>query len=169
MEAAGASIRLYRQSDFAALHAINAASTPGVSEETEQSLSGILSFATCFVAQDRSKTPTGFISLIEPGQLAYGSPNLRWFEAWRDREKKSLIYVDRIAIAESARGSGLGEALYRQAFAQFADREVIAAEVNTIPDNPGSHRFHDRLGFVRVGQQVFTEGEKAVAYYIRKL
>ena len=169
MEAAGASIRPYRQSDFAALHDINAASTPGVSEETEEGLSEILSLATCFVAQDACERPIGFITLIEPGVSTYGSPNLRWFEAWQDREERSLIYVDRIAVAESARGSGLGEALYRHAFAQFADREVIAAEVNTIPDNPGSHRFHDRLGFVRVGQQVFTEGEKAVAYYIRKL
>lgn len=162
-------IRPYRESDFETLLRINSASTPGVSEESASSFRQILSVGTCLVVEDDAGLVQGFINLIEPGTLAYESPNLRWFEAWQAVEGRSLIYVDRIAFAETARGKGMGDALYRHVFKACAERSFIGAEVNTAPDNPGSHRFHRRMGFDRVGEQVFKPGEKAVAYYARSL
>ena len=80
-----------------------------------------------------------------------------------------MIYVDRIALLSKWRGMGLGEALYQAAFSHFSGLDEIGCEINILPPNPGSHRFHQRLGFHQIGEQTFLEGEKSVAYYVRTL
>jgi len=162
-------IRNYRASDLPVLHAANEASVPGVSTETEQDLARWISLSTCFVAADADDAPLGFLTLIPTGTMAYPSENLRWFEAYATRTGKRVIYVDRIALLPEARGGGLGEALYRTAFEQVSNHDEIACEVNTAPPNPGSHRFHIRLGFRRVAERSFAQGAKSVAYYVRSL
>jgi hypothetical protein len=47
--------------------------------------------------------------------------------------------------------------------------DEIGCEVNTAPPNPGSQRFHTRLGFVGIGEQIFEAGSKSVRYYSRPL
>ena len=47
--------------------------------------------------------------------------------------------------------------------------DTIGCEVNRLPPNPGSLRFHKRLGFFEVGGQVFVTGEKEVIYLERGL
>ena len=81
-----------------------------------------------------------------------------------------MNYVDRIAIDAPARGQRIGEALYQAVFAVCAGRyDAIGCEVNRLPPNPGSLRFHKRLGFEEVGGQAFVPGEKEVIYLERKL
>ena len=162
-------IRRYRSADLAVLHHANQASVPGVSTETMEHLSRWIGLSTCFVAANAADQPLGFVTLIAPGTLAYPSDNLRWFETYAERTGKSLIYVDRIAMLPEARGQGLGEALYTAAFNHFSAMDEIGCEVNSLPPNPGSHRFHQRLGFQQIGEQVFVAGEKSVTYYARPL
>ena len=163
-------IRPYRPADLDALYAINQASTPGVGhEDSAQGLARWLALGTCLVAVDESDAPLGFINLIETGVEAYESANLRWFEDYVARTGRDLIYVDRIALAAAARGQRLGEQLYQAAFEHFAGRDEMGCEVNTIPPNPGSHRFHQRLGFKEVGTRSYQDGAKAVAFYARAL
>ncbi len=161
------SIRPYTPADLPALYAINQASTPGVGhEDSAKGLKRWIDLSTCLVAADAQDRPLGFITLIEPGTQAYDSANLRWFEAWQAAEGCDLLYVDRIALSEAARGQRLGQRLYEAAFEIARGRDWLGAEVNTDPDNPGSHRFHARLGFVRIGEKRYTP-EYAVAYYAR--
>lgn len=163
-------IRAYKPGDLDALYAINQQSTPGVGhEDSAAGLARWIDLSTCLVAVDDSDQPLGFITLLQPGTLAYDSQNLRWFEAWLEGRDESLIYVDRIAIAETARGQNIGEQLYNAAFSTFAETNLIGCEVNTAPNNPGSHRFHKRLGFNEVGTRQYDEGRKGVAYYTRAL
>ncbi len=162
-------IRPYRASDLPRLHAANQASVPGVSEETETDLAKWIDLSTCFVVADRDDAALGFVTLIPTGTPDYPSENLRWFEAYSARTGRSVIYVDRIALLPDTRGQGLGETLYQAAFDHFADHDEIGCEVNVRPPNPGSHRFHKRLGFERIGDQSFANGAKSVAYYIREL
>lgn len=162
-------IRPYTSSDFLRLYAANQASVPGVGRETEDSLAEWIKLSTCLVSVDDADQARGFITVMELDQPAYDSPNMRWFEAYRDRTAKSVVYVDRIALLPEARGQRLGEALYHAAFVAFAGRDEIGCEVNTLPPNPGSHRFHQRLGFVEVGEAVYRPGEKAVVFYARAL
>lgn len=163
-------IRPYRSADLPALYAINQASTPGVGhEDCAAGLQRWINVSTCLVAADASDAPRGFITLIPPGTLTYDSENLRWFERYQIGRTETLIYVDRIALATTARGRRLGEALYTAAFEAFAETDKIGCEVNTLPDNPGSHRFHQRLGFKQVGTRSYDNDQKSVAYYTRDL
>ena len=96
----------------------------------------------------------------------YHSPNFLWFKARFDR----FAYIDRIVIAASAHGRGLGRALYERMFAdaKAAGFKRIVAEVNAVPPNPTSLAFHERLGFMAIGEQAFDAG-KTVRYFERAL
>jgi len=92
----------------------------------------------------------------------YDGTHFRWFRAHRDR----FVYVDRIVVAETARGRGLARSLYLNLFAQARNlgHDRIVCEVNADPPNPASDAFHAGLGFVPVGTGVMPEG-KTVTYF----
>lgn len=162
-------IRLFQPEDLAALHKINQAGVPGVGHaETADDLGALIAMGTCLVAIGGDGAPIGFINLVAPGTAAYNSDNLRWIEDWIAREQVSAHYVDRIAIGETARGQGVGEALYRAAFEAAKPNAYLCCEVNTDPDNPGSHRFHQRLGFKAIGDHRY-HADYAIRFYSRSL
>lgn len=96
----------------------------------------------------------------------YDSPNFLWFRARFER----FVYVDRVAVAASARGRGLARALYETLFrkAQAAGHDRIVAEVNKEPPNPASDAFHAAMGFSVIGSALLANG-KAVRYYELRL
>lgn len=162
-------IRAYSSEDFARVFDANEASVPGVGKESEASLARWIALSTCFVATDETDQALGFLTVMALHQPDYDSPNMRWFESYVAKTGKRLVYVDRIALLPEARGRNLGEALYQAAFEQFKNADEMGCEINTLPPNPGSHRFHARLGFEQVGEATYVPGEKAVAFYTRKL
>ncbi len=110
-------------------------------------------------------TPDAFIIAFDE-DADYDSPNFLWF---RDRYER-FIYIDRVVVAASAHGQGLGRALYEKLFdaAKAAGYPCVVAEVNTVPPNPGSLAFHDRMGFEAV-EDVTWSPEKSVRYFARTL
>ncbi|MCC7020146.1 MAG: GNAT family N-acetyltransferase [Ardenticatenales bacterium] len=98
-----------------------------------------------------------FLAMVETAE--YESLNFRWFVERYPR----FTYVDRIAVAEGYRGLGIGRRLYAdvEALARGRGRgtgdgaiaEWLTCEVNIAPPNPGSMAFHERLGFVGVGER----------------
>ncbi|ESQ89372.1 hypothetical protein ABAC460_12745 [Asticcacaulis sp. AC460] len=103
----------------------------------------------------------GFILTFDQ-TAGYDSPNFLWFKARYDR----FCYIDRVVIAASAQGRGLGKALYQHLFeaAKTAGFNSVVCEVNLDPPNPGSIAFHERLGFEAVGEQTLPNG-KTVRYF----
>jgi predicted GNAT superfamily acetyltransferase len=97
----------------------------------------------------------------------YDSPNFLWF---RERYRR-FVYVDRIAVAKSARGRGHARRLYEHLFSRAveAGHAIVACEVNSDPPNPASDAFHAALGFQEVGQAALHGGKKSVRYYLRPL
>lgn len=97
-------------------------------------------------------------------RAAYDSPNFLWFRERRPR----FLYVDRIVVAQRARGRGLARALYHEVFAAAAasGRDRVACEVNREPPNPASDAFHAALGFTEVGRCAPAPG-KVVRYLER--
>lgn len=97
----------------------------------------------------------------------YASPNFVWF---RDRYPR-FAYVDRIAVAERARGKGHARRLYEHLFEQARQdgHSVVTCEVNADPPNPASDAFHAALGFRVVGEAAIYGGERTVRYYERPL
>ncbi len=88
----------------------------------------------------------------------YDSPNFLWFRGRYER----FVYVDRIAVAPSARGAGLARALYEDLFqaVRTAGHTDIVCEVNSDPPNPASDAFHARLGFAEVGRAELANGKQ---------
>jgi len=97
----------------------------------------------------------------------YDSTNYLWF---RHRYPR-FAYVDRVAVAQSARGRGLARRLYEELFtkAVAAGHTMVACEVNSDPPNPGSDAFHAALGFSEVGNATIYGGERSVRYFVKPL
>jgi len=112
-------------------------------------LDGLAAKAVRFDVIEIEAEVVGFMILLGPG-ASYPSPNYAWFSDNYD----SFIYVDRIALGEGARGRGFGPELYNRAVeaAKTTHAPVVLAEVNTIPSNPRSMRFHELFGFVEASR-----------------
>ena len=110
-------------------------------------------------------TPDAFLIAFDQ-DADYESPNFLWF---RDRFER-FVYIDRVVVAASAHGQGLGRQLYEKLFdeAKGAGYPCVLAEVNTNPPNPGSLSFHDKMGFEAVDDVTWSP-EKSVRYFARTL
>ncbi len=143
----GVSIRDAVKGDEEFILALNAASTPAVGEMDAQDYADIAGWAHRVLVAELDGKRCGFLILIRPGS-AYPSLNYTWFElTFREH-----LYVDRIAVAETAKGRGVGRALYDEAMKiAAADGDMrLTAEVNVDPPNPDSIAFHERMGFRRL-------------------
>jgi predicted GNAT superfamily acetyltransferase len=106
----------------------------------------------------------GFLLAFAP-DAGLASPNFRWFAA----RMAGFLYIDRIVVAAAARGRGLATALYKDA-AEAAGRlglGALVAEVNLDPPNPASLAFHEKAGFVPVGE-ARLEGRGKIVRYLRR-
>ncbi len=155
---------------------------PAISDISAQSLDALRALNNAFAQETSFLDDAGWARLTDMARFAfatpdafiiafdedadYDSPNFLWF---RDRYER-FIYIDRVVVAASAHGQGLGRALYEKLFdaAKAAGYPCIVAEVNTVPPNPGSLAFHDRMGFEAV-EDVTWSPEKSVRYFARTL
>jgi predicted GNAT superfamily acetyltransferase len=161
-------MRSVSQADLAEILEHNNQAVPAVNELAMVDLEAFVEMAHSFLVIDAPDgSIAGFmIGLTGPG-MPYDSMNYAWFSA----RYESFIYVDRIVVAESGRGLGVGSQLY----AAFADRgvadgfDVMLAEVNIRPRNDVSLAFHDARGFVSVGKQDTDGGAKRVTMLERSL
>jgi predicted GNAT superfamily acetyltransferase len=105
----------------------------------------------------------GFVIALDQS-ARYRSPNFLWFQERLER----FVYVDRIVVGEAGRGvaAALYDELARQA--SKAGQERLVCEVNLVPPNPASDRFHERQGFAEVGRARLVNG-KTVRYLERRL
>jgi uncharacterized protein len=135
-------------SDLGAMLAINNAAYPAMNLLDEAALAAIVEACVYARVADDDDGVAAFLLGLPPG-ADYDSDNFRWFSARYDE----FVYVDRIAVHPRAQSRGLGGALYDDMAAWAHGRyPCILAEVNLAPPNPGSQRFHDRHGFVAVGE-----------------
>lgn len=159
-------VRDWRDADLDALHAINEASVPGVgSVERDRFERMVREVSAATLVAEIDGEPAGFVLCMLEG-LDYPSLNYKWVSEHYDR----FAYVDRVAVAADQRGKRIGETLYAAVIDRFRDeRELLLAEVNLAPPNPGSLRFHKRHGFEACGERWEIEGEKGVVYLRRRL
>ncbi len=153
-------IRPYRPDDALAVLALNEANVPDVGPMDNDRLDHLLAEAFMFDVVELEGAIEGvLVVMIEGG--AYRSPNYRWFS----ERSPQFIYVDRIMLSPETRGRGLGDELYERVAAagRAAGKPVMYAEVNTVPPNPRSLRFHERFGFLEVGRERPYGTEEEVA------
>lgn len=157
--------RPVRESDFAALDALNRAAVPHVNDVGLAGLKRLAAQSAYFRLVDGQGGPLGFL-LAMTQEADYDSPNFLWFKARFPR----FLYIDRVVVGERARRLGVGSALYRDLIAFGADlAPMLACEVNLRPANPGSLVFHERFGFAQAGTQDTGGGAKTVCLMTRPL
>ncbi|HEX4984052.1 MAG TPA: GNAT family N-acetyltransferase [Ilumatobacteraceae bacterium] len=143
-------VRLLTPTDLDRVLTINESGVPGVGPIDAARLEHLVdeSCMTLVATVDGpiAEIVAGFCIVLGPG-ADYGSVNYRWFSERYD----DFVYLDRVAIAPEFQGRGLGRALYDEV-ERRAEAAWFTLEVNLRPRNDGSLAFHERLGFVEVGQ-----------------
>lgn len=157
---AGVSLRVLTPADAPQLLAVNDAAYPAVPITSADEMSLLLTHADLAVALVRDESIVAMLITLSPGR-EYASENYRWFT----ERGTDFRYVDRIVVAETERGQGVGAVLYGLVFdaARREGRAEVTCEVNLDPPNPGSLAFHARLGFHQVGTQETKGGAVTVA------
>ena len=132
---------------------INEANVPEVGAVDRDRLAFLVAESAIALAVDVDDVVVGFCLVLPPGS-EYDSINYRWFA----ERYPSAMYLDRVAFDESARGRGMGTALYAEVgrimFEHHPTADALTLEVNVDPPNEPSLRFHRKLGFHEVGRQI---------------
>ena len=136
---------------------INNANTPGVSELTLSELETDIKNCLHALAIDNEHGEVcAFCITFAPDAPDAGANHL-----WFNERYESFVYLDRIAIDSNHQNRGLGALLYQsveQHMLISAEHSLLCCEVNIKPPNPGSLRFHHRIGFTEVGQHSPQQG-----------
>ena len=142
--------RLFLASDIDAALELNNLNAPAVGEIDRTTLEFLIEHSLYSFAIG-TDTLHAFCITFAPG-APYTSVNYQWFS-----EKYSdFVYLDRIVVSETMRNNSLGAKLYmavEQRMLKDRCAPILTCEVNLIPPNTGSIRFHNRIGFREVGQQ----------------
>jgi len=153
-------IRDATPSDYAAILAINLESEHFLAPLDLAQLARLHAMADRLRVVDVGGEVAAFLIVLREG-AAYDSPNYRYFATRQDR----FLYVDRIVVAGAHQREGWGDALYRELFeyARHVGVPSVTCEVDVVPPNDGSHRFHARFGFHELGRQWVADGRKQVS------
>ena len=102
----------------------------------------------------------GFL-LCLPQDKKYDSLNYQWVT----KRFSNFVYIDRISILPKFQNKKIGSALYTDLifFSALEGYDTILCEVNIMPPNPGSIRFHKKFDFEECGSQ-FTESGTLDSY-----
>ncbi|GIG27872.1 GNAT family N-acetyltransferase [Cellulomonas marina] len=152
------------EADLPALARLNDGAVPAVNGIGTDGLARLVAMSALALTAGPADDPAALLLALAPG-ADYASENYRWFS----RHRPGSLYVDRVVVADAVRGSGLGSALHAVVLAEAVRRGLgeVTCEVNLEPPNPGSLRFHTRLGFVPVGEQDTDGGAKRVVMLAR--
>lgn len=159
----GLRIRDFEPRDSARVHAMNEAAAPAVNSVPEAELTRLAGFCAAGLTAERNGDLVGFLFALKPNQ-PYSSQNYLWFHERLKPRGADFVYIDRIAVSSEGRNNGVGAALYATLSARIPPSIRLCCEVNTTPPNPGSLRFHMRLGFQEVGRGVLEPGRREVMY-----
>jgi predicted GNAT superfamily acetyltransferase len=158
-------IREVTAPDLEAVHSLNQSEVPHVGSVDLEKMRWYASHADYFRVVFLDERLAAFLVGFRPGS-SYASPNYRWFfERYDD-----FAYVDRVAVADFARRSGLASTLYDDFAASLPGSvPIMACEVNIKPPNESSITYHRRLGFAQVGSLSNADGDKEVAMLVKQL
>ena len=160
-------IRNVEEKDMAFVLEVNRVNVEVLSPMDEAKFRYFVRVSDMFQVAEADGEPVAFLIALREGLPDDTSENYIWFSKQYDR----FLYVDRIVIDEKARSLGLGRQLYDGVFERAARCGVskVTAEVDIIPYNGPSLKFHEAMGFREVGQQVIRGGEIKVSLQTREI
>lgn len=156
-------IRKASEKDLKNILELNQAAVPHVSSVGMDEMEWFLKEADPFLVVESEGEIAGFMIVLQSG-LEYQSLNYRFFCG----NFKEFDYVDRIVIGEKHRRKNLGSGLYEHLFS-YSDEKIVTCEINVVPSNPDSMKFHKALGFNKIAEQLTEQGKKRVAMMVKKV
>lgn len=145
---------------------LNRVNVEVLSPMDEEKFSYFVRVSDMFQVVEAAGKPVAFLIALREGIPDYTSENYIWFS----KQFREFLYIDRIVIDEAARGLGIGRMIYNGVFDRAAQAGIdrVTAEVDIIPYNGPSLKFHKSMGFEEVGQQVIRGGEIKVSLQVRE-
>jgi len=140
---------------------LNMENMPAVGSLDEDSFDRFIKDSDYFKVIRTNKELVGFMIALLPGR-PYSSVNYKWFE----RKYSSFVYIDRIVISFDYQNKGFGSLFYDDLQNDFKNNDFLTCEVNLIPRNDISMKFHKKYGFYEVGQQYTDQKKKLVSMQI---
>ncbi|MBP3759619.1 MAG: GNAT family N-acetyltransferase [Firmicutes bacterium] len=148
-------IRNARPEDYDFILKVNEVNVEVLSPMPMERMLWLKEMSDMFVVAEVNGELAAFLIAIREGQ-PYDSENYVWFS----EKYPQFLYIDRIVIDEPFRAAGLGRALYQAVKDRAIETgvKVVTCEVDTIPYNETSLKFHEAMGFREVGEQIIRGG-----------
>jgi predicted GNAT superfamily acetyltransferase len=148
-------IRNARPEDYDFILKVNEVKVEVLSPMPMERMLWLKEMSDMFVVAEVNGELAAFLIAIREGQ-PYDSENYVWFS----EKYPQFLYIDRIVIDEPFRAAGLGRALYQAVKDRAIETgvKVVTCEVDTIPYNETSLKFHEAMGFREVGEQIIRGG-----------
>ncbi|MCX7042825.1 MAG: GNAT family N-acetyltransferase [Gammaproteobacteria bacterium] len=158
-------IRDVREHELDLVLALNNAAGPGILPMDAGKLRFFWENADYFRVAEKDGLLAGFLVALSQ-DAPHDSPNFLWF---RDRYPE-FLYIDRIVIASTRRGAGVGRVFYGDV-QSFAEVRVpcLAAEVFLEGSSHPALLFHGSFGFREVGQHVMEGPGVRAAMLVKEL
>ncbi len=158
-------IRDATEGDWPAVLELNTAFEHFLSPLDAPRLRGLAAASCYFRVLVSDGVIAGFLLAFRKG-ADYDGSIFRHFSERAD----DFVYIDRIVVSAAHRGQGVADLLYDDiaSFAKTSDIATLLCEVNVIPPNDVSMRFHVRWGFREIGTLLLDNG-KTVALLERNL
>ncbi len=154
-------IRDVDAADYLAVMALNQQGIPQVNGLTLESVRWFARNAVYFRVAEAQEKLAGFLIAIT-ADCDYPSQYFQWFTERYTR----FLYIDRVVVAEWARGQRIAWRLYKDV--ERRAHELILPLVTDVYSNPAndiSLTFHKNYGFRIVGNQWVENGTKEVAKF----
>lgn len=154
-------IRQAEERDFPFLLRVNEENVAVLSPMDQAKLERFAASAELFLIAEADGAPAAFLIALREGIGWYDSENYLWFSG----KYAKFLYIDRVVIDAPYRGLGIGRQLYQTVFehAHLTDVSSVTAEIDTIPYNGASLKFHAAMGFQEVGTQMIRGGSMKVS------
>ena len=158
-------IRDVKYQDLDAVLSLNNLAGPGILPLERRALEAFYLAADYFRVAEIDDEMAGFLIALREHH-DYASPNYQWFK----QQHQQFVYIDRIVLAPSQRGYGLGRVFYCdvQSFAEVRV-PVLTCEVFLEPANDAVVLFHGTFGFNEVAQQRMSPGNIRVSLLVKEL
>ncbi len=158
-------VRDVREQELDAILALNNAGGASILALDHGAIRRHFELAAYFRVAEIDGLLAGFL-IAYTADADYASPNFLWFR----QNYPEFLYIDRIVVASSRRGSGLGRVFYADV-TSFAEARVplLACEVFLEPRNDVAVLFHGTYGFHEVGQQVMAGVGRRVSLLAKEL
>ena len=151
--------------DLSIIRVINDEAIPAVNSVSVEEFVWFHKNSIYFKKISLDESLAGFL-LVLPMNIPYKSLNYTWFS----ERYNNFAYIDRIAVKEEFKGSGIGTLLYTDLEKSLPKEiKMIACEYNIKPLNMISKNFHQKMLYKNVGTQLTENNTKQVSLMIKEI